>query len=101
MFVLGPVAVATGWQGKGVGGQLINHGLQALRDAGVDIVLTYGDPNFYSRPGSTPITEAFALAPFTLRHPEGWQGQSLTGAASTPLKGDCRCVAALNDPAFW
>ena len=101
VFLLAPVAVATGHQGQGVGQRLLNHGLAALRDAGVDIAVTYGDPNYYSKVGFAPITEAFAPAPFKLNHPEGWLGQSLTNREMTPLKGPSRCVEALNDPAFW
>ena len=44
VFVLGPVAVATDRQRGGIGQRLLRHGLQALRGAGVDIVVTYGDP---------------------------------------------------------
>jgi predicted N-acetyltransferase YhbS len=101
VFVLAPVAVATDRQGQGIGQALLTHGLTALRDAGVDIALTYGDPAYYSKVGFAPITEAFAPAPFVLKHPEGWLGQSLTDRKMTPLKGPCRCVAALNDPVFW
>ena len=101
VFVLAPVAVATDQQGKGVGQRLLNHALAALRDAGVDIAVIYGDPNYYSKVGFTPITEAFAQAPFALNRPEGWLGQSLTDRKMTPLKGPSRCVAALNDPVFW
>jgi predicted N-acetyltransferase YhbS len=101
VFILAPMAVATDRQGEGIGQRLITHGLTALREAGVDIVLTYGDPAYYAKVGFAPITEAFAPAPFPLNHPEGWLGQSLTARAMTPLAGPSRCVAALNDPAFW
>ena len=101
VFVLAPVAVATGHQGKGIGQVLLAHGLAALREAGIDVAVTYGDPDYYSRVGFAPITEAFAQAPFKLKHPEGWLGQSLTDREMTPLKGPSRCVRALNDPAFW
>jgi predicted N-acetyltransferase YhbS len=101
VFVLAPVAVATDRQGKGIGQRLLNHGLAALRSVGVDIVMTYGDPNYYARVGFMPISEADAQAPFPLNHPEGWLGQSLTDRAMTPLKGPSRCVEALNDPRFW
>lgn len=101
VFLLAPVAVATDRQGTGIGRRLITHGLAALRAADVDIAVTYGDPNYYSRVGFAPITEVFAPAPFKLQHPEGWLGQSLTRREMTPLKGPCRCVAALNDPAYW
>jgi len=101
VFVLAPVAVATDRQGQGIGQQLLNHGLAALRNTGIDIAMTYGDPNYYSKVGFMPINEADAAAPFTLNHPEGWLAQSLTDRPMAPLKGPCRCVGALNDPVFW
>ncbi|WP_462322844.1 GNAT family N-acetyltransferase [Halochromatium sp.] len=101
VFVLGPVAVATDQQGKGIGQRLLSHGLARLRSAGVDIVLTYGDPTYYEKVGFRPISEADATAPFKLSQPEGWLAQSLTDRSLTPLKGPPRCVDALNDPVFW
>lgn len=101
VFLLGPVAVASDRQGEGIGQRLIAHGLTALRKAGVDVAVTYGDPKYYAKAGFAPITEAFAPAPFELNHPEGWLGQSLTDREMTPLAGQSRCVAALNDPVFW
>ena len=100
-FVLGPVAVATDQQRKGIGKKLLTHGLAVLRSAGVDIAMTYGDPNYYARVGFVPISEAEAPAPFKLSQPEGWLAQSLTDRAMAPLKGPSRCVEALNDPVFW
>jgi predicted N-acetyltransferase YhbS len=101
VFVLGPVAVAPDRQGRGIGQQLLTHGLAALRSAGVDIVVTYGDPNYYVKVGFLPIREADVPAPFPLNRPEGWLGQSLTDQAMMPLRGPSRCVGALNDPVFW
>jgi len=101
VFVLGPVAVATDRQGQGIGQRLIAHGLAALRAAGVDIAITYGDPNYYGKLGFAPITEDLAPAPFKLKQPHGWLGQSLSGGGMPALEGPCRCVAALDDPAFW
>lgn len=101
LFLLAPVAVATGRQGRGIGQGLIAHGLDALRRDGVDIAVTYGDPAFYGRVGFRPITEAEIPAPFPLQHPEGWLGQSLTGASLATIVGPVRCVSAIDDPAFW
>ncbi|MEA3642520.1 MAG: N-acetyltransferase [Lamprobacter sp.] len=101
VFVLGPVAVATEQQGQGIGQRLLNHGLAALRSAGVDIAMTYGDPGYYAKVGFRPIREADAPAPFKLKQPEGWLAQSLTDRAMTSLQGPSRCVEALNDPVFW
>ncbi len=101
VFVLAPVAVKTDQQGQGVGQRLLSFGLEALRGEGVDIALTYGDPNYYSKVGFRQITETDVPAPFTLNHPEGWLGQSLTDQPLGSVTGPSRCVAALNDPAFW
>lgn len=101
VFVLGPVAVSTDRQAQGIGQLLIRHGLTALSDAGVDVVLVYGDPNYYSRVGFVPITEGVAAAPYPLRHPHGWQAQSLSDAPLMPLKGTATPVPAFRDAAFW
>jgi predicted N-acetyltransferase YhbS len=101
VFVLGPVAVAPDWQGKGIGQRLLTHGLAALGSVGIDIAMTYGDPNYYAKVGFLPISEADAPARFPLKHPEGWLGQSLTGRTMAPLRGPSRCVEALNNPVFW
>ena len=101
VFILSPVAVATDRQGKGLGQRLIRFGLNALLQDGVDVALTYGDINFYSRVGFARISEAIATPPFPLAHPEGWLGQSLTSRPLDPLQGSPMCVGALNDPALW
>lgn len=101
VFILSPVAIATGQQGKGLGQRLIQHGLQALHSDGVDIALTYGDINFYGKVGFGLITEADAQAPLPLQYPEGWLGQSLSDAPFEPLQGPSRCVAPLHDPNLW
>ena len=101
VFVLGPVAVTTDLHGKGIGQILLNYGLATLRERSIDVAVTYGDPNYYSKVGFAPMTENFAKAPFKLQHPEGWLGQSLTAAKLTSLKGTPTCVPALNDPNFW
>lgn len=101
VFVLAPVAVTTDRQGKGIGQALLAQGLAALREAGIDVAVAYGDPGYYSRVGFAPIAETFAQAHFKQNHPEVWLGRSLTDGEMTPLKGPSRCVRALNDPAFW
>ena len=100
-FILSPVAVDTGFQGRGVGQQLINHGIAQLREHGVNLLLTYGDPAFYSKVGFRHITEEVAQSPWKLTQPEGWLCQALDGGEIRPIPGRPACVAALNDPAYW
>ncbi len=101
VFILSPVAVRTDQQNKGVGQALIKHGIEKLREMSVDVVMTYGDPQYYSKVGFQPISEADAAAPFKLKFPHGWQAQSLTGEVMQPLHGNPRCVTALNSPELW
>jgi len=100
-FILSPVAVRTGHQGKGVGQKLINFGVNQLKERGVTLLVTYGDPNFYSKVGFQPVSEEVIKAPLKLTQPEGWLCQSLVGNEVKPIPGDVSCVEALNKPEYW
>lgn len=100
-FILSPVAIATKDQGKGLGQQLINFGIEHLKSLNVDLVLTYGDPNFYSKVGFKQVSEAVVKAPLKLSHPEGWLAQSLNDVPIEAMKGSSQCVKALNDQRYW
>jgi len=101
VFLLAPVAIHSDHQGRGVGQSLIRHGLDVLRADGVEIVVTYGDPAFYSKVGFQPLSPETIPAPFALSQPEGWLGQSLTDDPLVPITGPCSCVPAFDDPAYW
>lgn len=100
-FILGPVAVNSDRQRKGIGQTLIRHGLNDLKDRGVEFVLTYGDPTFYRKVDFQQISPATIRAPFKLSQPEGWLGQSLGETSIEKLSGACTSVTAFNDPVFW
>ena len=76
-------------------------GIDYLTVAGVKLVFTYGDANFYSKVGFKCITENVAQAPLKMTQPEGWLGQSLSGDEITLIPGNSNCVAALNNPVYW
>lgn len=100
-FILSPVAIHTNHQGKGIGQKLINFGIKHLKENGVRLLFTYGDPNFYSKVGFRHITETIAKAPFVLSQPEGWLCQLLVGDEIKPIAGNSRCVEALNKAEYW
>ena len=100
-FLLSPVAIHTTYQGKGVGQKLINFGINHLKENGVKLVFTYGDPNYYSKVGFCHITEKTIKAPLKLTQPEGWLGQSLVSDEIEPITGNSYCVEALNKPEYW
>lgn len=99
--MLAPVAVSTEHQGKGIGQQLINFGLNEIKQHGVDYVVTYGDPNYYQRVGFGGISEDSVRAPFELSMPEGWLVQSLTDKPVSFGTERPRCVEQFNNAAYW
>lgn len=101
VFLLAPVAVRPDRQNKGMGQKLISFGLNELRRNGIDLVLTYGDPNYYSKVGFQQISQDLARPPLKLDHPFAWQGQSLCGSTIAPLSGPSRCAKALDKPELW
>jgi len=54
--LLGPIAVHPTRQGEGLGGQLIEHSLDAGRALGWERVLLVGDAPYYARFGFFPLT---------------------------------------------
>lgn len=100
-FILSPLAISTKQQGKELGRQLIEFGVEHLKARGVDLVFTYGDPNFYSKVGFQHINEDIVKAPFKLTYPEGWLAQSLSGEDVYAIEGICQCVTALNKKEYW
>ncbi len=101
VFILAPVAIATYLQGKCIGQMLINYGLSELKQNGVQVVFTYGDPQFYSKVGFRSISPTVARPPFPLSQAEGWLCQALNGSNTAKLSGTLHCVEALNKPEFW
>ena len=100
-FLLSPVAVHTQFHGQGIGQKLINFGISHLKEQNVELIFTYGDPNFYAKVGFQPVLEDVIKAPLALTFPEGWLGQSLVGDEIPAIAGNSTCVAALNNPKYW
>jgi predicted N-acetyltransferase YhbS len=96
VFLLSPVGVATARQGQGIGTALLRHGLAQMRAAGVDVVMTYGDPAYYGRIGFAQVTADQAAPPHPLRQPEGWQALWLDGEPLRPLRGGAHCAAVFD-----
>ena len=100
-YLLSPLAIHTSYQGKGIGQKLIIFGINQLKENGVKIVFTYGDPDFYSKVGFIQINEKIVKAPWKLTQPEGWLGQSLVIDKIEPITGNSSCVEAFNKPEYW
>jgi len=100
-FLLSPMAVRTDRQRQGMGKNLLSGALQALKDDGADIAVTYGDPAFYGQAGFKSVATHTMPPPFDLSQPDGWLAIALDGRPIHPLAGAVRCVEALNRPDVW
>ena len=100
-FLLSPVAIHPEYQGKGIGQRLINFGIEQLKKKSVTLIITYGDPAFYSKVGFIQIDEQTIKPPFVLSQPEGWMAQSLDNDKIIPIRGNTLCVKAFNNPELW
>ncbi|MFM2626521.1 N-acetyltransferase [Vibrio chagasii] len=100
-YLLSPVSVSTQVQKRGIGQQLINFGLETLKEQGVDLAVTYGDPSYYSRVGFEQITVEQIPAPFELSYSHGWIAQSLTGGEIKVASEQSSCVEALAHAEYW
>ncbi|MFA0039371.1 N-acetyltransferase [Vibrio sp. 10N.261.52.A1] len=100
-YLLSPVAVSTQVQKRGIGQQLINFGLETLKEQGVELAVTYGDPSYYSRVGFEQITVEQIPAPFELSYSHGWIAQSLTGGEIKVASEQSSCVEALAHAEYW
>ena len=100
-FLMAPVAVHPDYQKRGLGQELIRNGLDALRESGVELVMSYGDINFYAKTGFAAVSEDVVPAPLPLTFPTGWIGQALNGRVIRPVRGGTRCVPAIDNVEYW
>ncbi len=101
VYMLAPVAISAQHQGKGIGQALINYGLSKMKDRSTSVVVTYGDPSFYSKVSFQSLSEKTIQAPLKLSMPEGWLGQSLTAKSIPTIDERPTCVEQFNNPIYW
>ena len=63
-LALAPMAVLPEYQNRGIGAELIKHGLAACKKLGYTIIIVVGHPGYYPRFGFKPATEYGLEAPF-------------------------------------
>lgn len=101
VYILAPLAVRPEHQKRGVGSLLVEDGKRQLSEMGVDVLLVYGDPEYYGRFGFSVAAAEGCIPPYDIEHRLGWQGVVLSerGIPESPLQ--LECVASLRDPALW
>ena len=102
--ILAPLAIVPDSQKQGIGGKLIERGLQLLSQSGVDLVFVLGYPEYYSRHGFKPAGNLGFEAPYPIpdKHADAWMVQSLgAGDMLGSVYGKVMCAEALNKPEYW
>jgi putative acetyltransferase len=101
--LLAPLAVIPGFQKQGIGGQLIERGLQYLTNAGADLVFVLGHPGYYPRFGFKPAGVQGFEAPYPIpeEHADAWMVQALRPGVIGSVSGKVRCADMLNKPEHW
>lgn len=99
-YILAPLAVKKSAQRSGIGTQLINKGLDTLKARGAEIVLVYGDPDYYKRSGFKAGHKL--KPPYKLKYPEeAWMALELVKGMLSKASGTVQCLSPLNSPDLW
>ena len=101
--ILAPLAILPDEQNKGIGENLINEGLNLLKEIGTELVFVLGHPTYYPRCGFFPAGEKGFDAPYSIpeEHADAWMVQTLNGTALEEATGKVQCSKVLNEPQHW
>ena len=102
--ILAPLAVLPEAQQMGVGGRLIDSGLEILRNDGVELVFVLGHPGYYPRHGfKAPAGKLGFEAPYPIpeEHEDAWMVQELKKGVIGGINGKVKCSEVLNSPEHW
>ncbi len=99
--ILAPLAVVPAEQRKGIGGMLIESGLERLSGSGVELVFVLGHPEYYPCHGFEPASPYGLTPPFPVSPQEAWMVRALSPGMLGSIKGMIRCALAMNDPKYW
>ena len=101
--ILAPLAVVPDAQKQGIGGKLIERGLELLSRSGVDLVFVLGYPEYYSRHGFKAAGCLGFEAPYPIpqKHADAWMVQALHPEVIGNVVGKVICADNLNKPEYW
>ena len=101
IYLLAPVAVDNKIQKKGVGKKIIKFGIKYLKEHKVDILMTYGDPSYYSKVGFKKTKVSIIPAPYKLSQPIGWLINKISSKKINKFKSKPNCVRPFKNKKFW
>lgn len=104
IHILAPLAVIPEYRKQGIGGLLINEGLQRLKEMGSEMVFVLGHMEYYPKYGFIPDAAKLGyLAPYPIpeEYANAWMVQSLNPKGFIINKGNIVCSNELNKPEHW
>lgn len=103
MAILAPLAVVPDAQGQGIGGKLIDRGLEILTESGVGLVFVLGHPGYYPRHGFEPAGRLGFEAPYPIpeENAGAWMVKALVPDLIGSVSGKVICSDALDKPEHW
>ena len=99
-YLLAPLGVAPGYQGRGVGRELMESGIARLSSVGADAVFVLGVPTFYPKYGFVP-TDKQTPYPELLTVPQAWMALELTAGSVGGLDGRTTAIPQFMQPLWW
>lgn len=105
-YILGPLGVIKEYQNQGIGGQLINKGVEILKNLDADIIFVLGHPTYY--PKYDFMNNAIKNIGYDATYPidevnhDAWMYMPLTTIDEIKKNpGRVICCDALNKPEYW
>lgn len=101
--LLAPLAVIPEFHSRGVGGKLIQEGLNMLSESGVELVFVLGHPGYYPRYGFKPAGILGFEAPYPIPEKDAgaWMTQELRPGMIEKVNGKVICADAMDRPEYW
>lgn len=99
--ILAPLAVVPEFQRQGLGGRLIEAGIEQLERQGVELVFVLGHPEYYPRHDFEPAIPHGLMAPYPIDPSEAWMVRALGEAAVGHVRGTVACAESMNKPEYW
>lgn len=101
--ILAPLAIMPALQRQGLGGRLINTGLEILSGRGVKLVFVLGHPEYYPRHGFKTAGLLGFEAPYPIPKEvaHAWMVQELSPGIIGKIKGKVLCAHEMDRPEYW
>ena len=100
IYLLAPVAVDNNFQKKGIGKKIIQFALKYLKKQKVDLLMTYGDPSYYTKSGFKKTKISLIPAPYKLSQPIGWLVNKIS-FKKLKIKSKPKCVLPFRNKKLW